>query len=161
MKYKVGLKTSGTDIIVLSGARQTSIEWLSTALSGFLSSHLFPSCLSLGYYGPIYMSLSYSIRAQYLVKHNYLKMLIEYSPLSLRGLFISFLTQVKIVKAWVFFLRCLCLLISLSLCYDLYSSVDSVTVQLTLTFWGHSLHERNYKTKTTLHLQRLSSEKLS
>lgn len=57
------------------------------------------------------------------------------------------------------FLHCLCLFIPLSLCYDLYSSVDSVTVQLTLTFWGHGLHEKKYRTKTTFQLQRLSSEK--
>jgi len=36
-----------------------------------------------------------------------------------------------------------------------------MAVHLTLTFWGHGLHERKYKTKTKYQLQRLSSEKLS
>lgn len=141
----------------MSGAQQSPIECLSTALSEFLISYFYPF-LSLGYYSPTYMTLFYSVMAQYLVKHNYLKRLIEDSPLSLHGVFISFLTQMKTVIGVGFFPP---LPLPLFLCYDLYSSVDSVTVQLTLTFWGHSLHERNYKTKTTLHLQRLSSGKLS
>lgn len=61
-----------------------------------------PFCLSLSYYSLTYVSLFYTIMAQYLVKHNYLKRLIEHSPLSLHGLFISFLVQMKTVRGWVF-----------------------------------------------------------
>lgn len=85
---KAGLKTADTDTLVLSGARQTPTEWLSDALSGFLFSHPLLSCLSLGYYGPTYMPLSYTIRAQYIVKHIYLKRLLEYSPVTVWSFYV-------------------------------------------------------------------------
>lgn len=97
---KVRLKNSGIDITIVWRPSVTNRVpqhcTVRIPVFPFLS-----FSLSLGYYSPTYMLLFYTIMAQYLVKHNYLKRLIEHSPLSLHGVFISFLTQMKTVRGWV------------------------------------------------------------